>query len=491
MSTVPEPFAGIHRQADWLASGRATSVDLTEDALQKADRAQASINAFRVLHPERAIEDAAAADRRLAAGEQGPLLGIPIAIKDDCDVAGETTPFGCPGPFPIKTEDGEAVRRLRQAGAVIIGKTNTPEFGQWPWTEGSAFGATRNPWSLDFSPGGSSGGSAAAVAAGVVAAGLGSDGAGSVRIPAAWTGLVGIKPQRGRISTWPDPESFNGITCFGPLARTVADAALLLDAAAGNHAGDRHQPPRPATSYAESAARPPGRLRVALAWRIPFSIVHTALDPQVETAVRAVAEGLARLGHRVEEASPRYGLIGASFVPRSTAGLADWCLRVPEPSLLDPRTLRNADMGRRMRGRLLRLGRALERPFAAQLGRIFRHFDVVLAPTTAQPPIPVGASDGLTGWQTDKLMVSACPYAWPWNVVGWPAVNVPAGLTGAGLPLGAQLMGPANSEGLLISLAAELEGASGWADRHPPAPPAPPAIGGQPATGQPARARPS
>src|SRR6202023_4023472 len=163
-----------------------------------------------------ALGEADEADRRLAAGERAPLLGVPIAIKDDTDIEGETTPFGCEGTFEPKLADGEVVRRLRAAGAVIVGKTTTPEFGQWPITEGSAFGITRNPWSLEHTPGGSSGGSAAAVAAGLVPAGLGSGGLGSVPIPAAWTHLVGIKPQRGRISTWPDPGAFNGLTCIGP-----------------------------------------------------------------------------------------------------------------------------------------------------------------------------------------------------------------------------------------------------------------------------------
>jgi amidase len=461
-------FAGIPHQVELLSTGQATSVELTAAALRRAAGTQATINAFRVIRADKALEEAAAADRRLATGERGPLLGVPVAVKDDCDVAGEASPFGCGGDFPVKTEDGEAVRRLRRNGAVIIGKTNTPEFGQWPWTEGSAFGATRNPWDLGRSPGGSSGGSAAAVAAGVVAAALGSDGAGSIRIPAAWSGLVGIKPQRGRISTWPDPESFNGITCYGPLARTVADAAALLDGAMGNHPGDRHRPPAPRSAYCDAAARAPGRLRVAVAWRVPFSLVRAELDGEVEVAVRGLADRLSGLGHEVEEASPTYGLIGVSFIPRSTAGLADWCARVPELSVLDPRTRRNGDLGRRMSGWPVRLAVALERPFAAQVGRIFRRFDVVLAPTTAKPPFVIGASDGLTNWHTDRLMVSACPYAWPWNVLGWPAINVPAGLTSAGHPVGAQLMGPAGSEELLISLAAQLEGVSGWAERHPP-----------------------
>ncbi|MGH9056835.1 MAG: amidase [Acidimicrobiales bacterium] len=462
-------FTGLARQAHLLATRQVTSAELVAQALERADASQSTINAFRILRSGHALDEAAAADHRLDAGDSAPLLGVPVAIKDDSDIAGETTPFGCAGKFTPKLADGEAVRRLRRAGAVVIGKTNTPELGQWPWTEGSAFGKTRNPWNLAYSPGGSSGGSAAAVAAGVVAAALGSDGAGSVRIPAAWTGLVGIKPQRGRISTWPDAEAFNGITSYGVLARTVSDAALLLDTVTGNHPGDRHQPPPPSETYLAAADRDPGRLRVALSTQVPFSLVRTELHPEVRAAVMSVAEILSGLGHRVAEDDPSYGLIGLSFLPRSMAGVADWCDRVPDPSLLDPRTRDNGRTGRRMRGSALRLAKAFEAPFARQVGRIFRRHDVVLAPTTASPPLKVGAADGLSNWETDRLMASTCPYAWPWNVLGWPALSVPGGMTGEGLPLGAQLLGPAGSEGLLVSVARQIEREARWEERHAPA----------------------
>ncbi|HEV7753134.1 MAG TPA: amidase family protein, partial [Baekduia sp.] len=242
-------FAGLQQQAALVATGAVSSADLVDVALARIDAAQPTLNAFRCVRADAARAEAAEADRRRAAGDTRPLLGVPVAIKDDMDLAGETTAFGCSGDFPGKEADGEVARRLRAAGAVIVGKTTSPEFGQWPITESEASGATRNPWSLDHTPGGSSGGSAAAVAAGLVPAAMGSDGAGSVRIPAAWTHLVGIKPQRGRVSTWPDAESFNGLTCCGPLARTVGDAALLLDAVAGAHPGDRHTPAVPALPF--------------------------------------------------------------------------------------------------------------------------------------------------------------------------------------------------------------------------------------------------
>jgi amidase len=462
-------FAGLAGQLALLDSGAASSRELVEPALGRIEATQETLNAFRCVRAERALAEADAADRRRAAGERAPLLGVPVAIKDDTDLEGETTAFGCAGEFEPKTEDSEAARRLKAAGAVIVGKTTTPELGQWPITEGAAFGVTRNPWSLEHTPGGSSGGSAAAVAGGLVPAALGSDGMGSVRIPAAWTYLVGIKPQRGRVSTWPYADAFHGLTCIGPLARTVPDAALLLDAVAGNRPDDRDQPPPPSEPFAEAAARAePGRLRIALSLKVPFSIAPARLDPQIEARVERLARALANLGHRVERADPAYGYFGAGVIPRSSAGLIPWIDGMADRSQLDPRTLNNARMGRMLRLPLLGLGRALEAPMRWQLSPIFRKFDVVLTPTTAQPPLPVGAIDGLSNWETNKAMVAACPYAWPWNVVGLPAVNLPAGFTDSGLPVGAQIVGMANSEPRLISLAAQLEQAEGWAARRPP-----------------------
>ena len=460
-----EPLPGLVEQATALAEGAASAQELVGRCLDAIDAAQGELNAFKSVRGERALAEAKEADRRLAAGERLPLLGVPVAIKDDTDLAGEPTAFGCEGRFPAKSADAEAVRRLRAAGAVIVGKTNSPELGQWPFTEGPGFGDTRNPWSLEHTPGGSSGGSAAAVAAGLVPAALGSDGAGSVRIPAAWTHLVGVKPQRGRISTWPDPEAFNGITCHGPLARTVADAALLLDAAAGNVGGDLHKPPP--VRMLPAASREPGRLRIALSTRMAFTATPKRLDPVARSALIALAERLAALGHEIEEAEPAYGPIGLTFVPRATDGVRDWARRSPEPTRLDPRTRAAARTGALLGGPVLRLARTAEAPLRRRVGRIFRRYDVVLAPTTATPPPRIGALAKLSGWQTDRRMIAHCPYAWPWNVLGWPGVNVPAGRTPDGLPLGAQLLGPANAEPLLISLAAQLEADQRWFESWP------------------------
>lgn len=456
----------VASQLRQLADGTVTSVELTKRSLMAITSSQPTLNAFRVVLADSALADSAEADRRRDAGETAPLLGVPIAVKDDVDIVGVPTLFGTHGEVRPAAADSEVVRRLRAAGAVIVGKTNACELGQWPFTSGPGFGHTRNPWSAEHTPGGSSGGSAAAVAAGLVAAAIGSDGAGSVRIPAAWTNLVGIKPQRGRISTWPLPDTFNGITVHGVLAHTVADAALVLDAVSGHVEGDVHQPP---PVRASDGLDLPGRpLRVALSTRFPFTFFGARLHPEIAAAVRATADQLVTLGHTVVERDPDYGLrLSADFLARSTSGLAEWGDRLGEDVNWDPRTRSNVRVGRLMSRMMLRRARANEAATARRVGRIFDHVDVILAPTTAQPAPHVNAFDRLGPTATDRAIIGACPVTFPWNLLGWPSINVPAGFTEAGLPVGVQLMGPANSEALLISLAAELESVNRWADHRP------------------------
>ena len=468
LANRPQPAPGLAELAARLSEGQLSSRAAVAETLARIEETQPRLNAFRRVRAEAALEEAEEADRRLAAGERLPLLGVPAAIKDDTDLAGEPTAFGCAGPFAPVPADSEVVRRLRAAGAVIVGKTNTPEIGQWAFTEGRAFGATRNPWDLTRTPGGSSGGAAAAVAAGVLPAAMGSDGAGSVRIPAAWTHLVGIKPQRGRISAWPEPEPFHGLTVLGPLARTVADAALLLDAVAGNAPGDPHRPPPQAMLPA--AGREPGRLRIGLSFRPAWAIHPLRLDPEIRAATLELAEDLARLGHEVVEVEPRYGLVGPAQLPRALAGIRAWARRVPDQARLDPRTRTNIRRGALLGGPVLAAARAAEGPLQRRIGAVFERVDVVLTPTTAAPPLRVGETDALGAGALDRAMIIACPYAWPWNVVGWPGVNVPAGLGSSGLPIGCQLLGPAASEPRLISLAAQLEAERRWDLLRPPAP---------------------
>ncbi|BBX15874.1 amidase [Mycolicibacterium duvalii] len=462
-------FPTLGNQLFALAAGTTTSVDLVRRSLDAIAASQPTLNAFRVVLTESALADAAAADRRRRAGgdlSRQPLLGIPIAVKDDVDIAGVPTRFGTDAELPPAPADAEVVRRLRAAGAVIVGKTNTCELGQWPFTSGPGFGHSRNPWSAEHTPGGSSGGSAAAVAAGLVAAAIGSDGAGSVRIPAAWTHLVGIKPQRGRISTWPLPEAFNGITVNGVLARTVTDAALVLDAASGNAPGDLHTPP-PIT-VSDYVSRAPGPLRIALSTKFAFSGFRANLHPEIRAALHAVAEQLEQLGHTVLAADPDYHLrMSWNFLSRSTSGIPEWMDRMGPRVRWDKRTVANARTGRLLSQHILRKARAHEAATARRVGWIFNIADVVLAPTTALPPPKADAFDHLGGLATDRTMIRACPATWPWNLLGWPSINVPAGFTSDGLPIGVQLMGPAHSEPLLVSLAAALEALNGWAQHQP------------------------
>jgi amidase len=459
---------GLTEQARMLAAGEISSSELTRLSLERIATTQPTLNCFRVICEESAHREAARADERLASGERLGLLGVPVAIKDDVDYEGEPTSFGCGGRFPAKSTDSEVVRRLRASGAVIVGKTNTPEVGLYPFTEGAAFGATRNPWSLEHTPGGSSGGAAAAVAGGIVAGAIGSDGAGSVRIPAAWSGLVGLKPQRGRISTWPEPEAFNGLTCLGPLTRTVADCALLLDLLSGPHPGDLHVPPPISETFAAAAAREPGRLRIGLSLRAPFSAAPVSLDREIRAATLRLAGVLSDLGHSVIETNPKYRLMGLTLIIRGQAGVRQWTSNAPEQAVLDPRTRSAAHVGKLLSGSALRLARDAEPRLARRVGSIFEDVDVVLIPCTASPPLRVGVTDGLGGWATDQVMASACPYAWPWNVLGWPGLSVPAGTTRDGLPIGVQLLGGANSEALLLSLAAQLEARERWPERRAP-----------------------
>src|ERR671930_194073 len=288
-----------------VRSGEIAPRELVEVYLERVERLDPMLNAFRVVMAERALAEAQQAEARRKQGEQRPLLGVPIAIKDDTDVA------------------GEVVRRLRAAGAIVIGKTQVPELTAQPFTETIAFGTTRNPWSLERTPGGSSGGSAAAVAAGLVGAALGSDGAGSIRIPSACCGLFGVKPSRGRVSNAPAAEGWRGLGVRGPIARTVADAALFLDACHGAIDTDAVRAPAPAGAFAAAAGRAPEKLRVAVSLKMPPGNV-VRVHPELRQATLDTADLLRSLGHDVIERDPDYSpLVGSNVTLRFLRGVAD------------------------------------------------------------------------------------------------------------------------------------------------------------------------
>lgn len=320
-----------------LADGALTAPMLLEVYLQRIERLDSHLRAYRVVQFDRARAEAEAAQQRLDAGERLPLLGVPIAIKDDVDIAGEVTTYGSAGHGPAATSDAEVVRRLRAAGAVIIGKTNVPELMIMPFTESLAFGATRNPWCLNRTPGGSSGGSAAAVAAGLAPVALGSDGGGSIRIPCTWCGLFGLKPQRDRISLEPHDGAWQGLSVNGPIARSVMDAALLLDATT--------TVPGPEGEFVAAAARQPGRLRIALSTRVPTPL-PVRCGKQELAAVHQAGALLRDLGHDVVVRDPDYpASTYANYLPRFFRGISDDADAQAHPDRLEARTRAIARLG--------------------------------------------------------------------------------------------------------------------------------------------------
>ena len=446
-------FAGAARQADMVRRGEISSRELVELYLKRIERFEPELNAFRRVMADRALTDAGQADGRRGAGDERPLLGVPIAVKDTEDVAGEPTAWGTAARGGPAERDNDFVARLRSAGAVIIGKTNLPELAIMGDTEGPAFGITRNPWDGQRSAGGSSGGSAAAVAAGLCAAATASDGAGSIRIPASCCGLVGLKPQRDRISLAPASEHWYGLSAVGFNTRTVADTALLLDATAQGTG-----------SYAQAASQAPGRLRVALSLKPPMP---ARVDAQVKDSVRRVADALRGLGHQVSEHNPAYGRASDPATVRYLSGIAQEAARCERPERLQRRTRGFARLGRATQG-LTGWARRVEAAHTARINELFRDHDVLLTPTNARPPVRAGQWEGLSAPRTLASMAMVYPFTGVWNLTGQPAISVPGPPSGDGLPIGAQLIGPPDSEGPLLSLAGQLEAELRWPERRPP-----------------------
>jgi amidase len=467
MDATDLAFAGIAAQADLIAKGEVSSRELIQLYLDRIGRYDLKLNAFRVVFDERALMEAEQADGRRGAGNERPLLGVPIAVKDDVDVAGEVTALGTNAHDGPARADSEVVRRLREAGAIVIGKTNVPELCIWPFTETPTFGATRNPWDLQRAPGGSSGGSGAAVAAGLIGAAHGSDGAGSIRIPSAWCGLFGLKPQRGRVSMAPKRESWHGMSVNGVLARHVADTALFHDVASGSTDLDRDRPEPPSRSYRESAGMAPGKLRIAVSKRIP-PLVLARLDADCDRALDETVELLRSLGHEVKEQDPDYGFdTMPSVLARYLRGIHDEAHAMAHPERLARRTRSMAAMGALMPPALVERTRAHERELSARVNRVLESHDVLLTPTTAQPPSKIGQYDGRGALWTLNAVIARVPYNGPWNLTGQPAASVPAGFGSDGLPRGVQLVGRPSDEGTLLSLSAQIEAERPWADRRP------------------------
>jgi amidase len=457
-------FAGIARQAELVRAGDVSPSELVELYLERIGRIDPALNSFRVVMAELALTEAKQSEARRGAGGERPLLGVPVAVKDNVDVAGEITTHGTGAYGPPAVADAEIVKRLRGAGAIVIGKVHLPELAIFGFTESATWGVTRNPWNTDRTPGGSSGGSGAAVAAGLVGIASASDGAGSIRIPAASCGLFGLKPQRGRVSLMPDAEHWHGLSVAGCVSRSVLDTALFLDVTSGPAPGDADTPPAPASSFVDAARTAPGKLRIAVSTRPQ---TPAPIDERVRRAVRETAELLRSLGHDVSDCDPAYGLVGNSLVPRYLRGIHDDAVKMARPQRLERRTRGMARLGSLFSERAVAGARAAEAGHAARINAIFDDHDVLLTAATAKPPAEVGHWEGLGAVRTLLGMVFTYPFTGVWNVTGQPAAAVPAGFTSDGLPLSVQLVGRPNDEATLLSLAAQIEAERPWAHKRP------------------------
>jgi amidase len=463
--------------AGMVRAGELSSRELVETSLARIEELNPQLNAFVEVDPERAL---AAADA-VGSGDERPFAGVPIAIKNNRALEGWRYTNGCAlmKDF-IAPYDHSVVARLKRAGFVIVGTTTLPEYGILPVSEARIFGPTRNPWDLARTPGGSSGGAAAAVASGMVPVAHGNDGGGSIRIPAACCGLVGLKPARGRVSAAPDMgDSSLGID--GVLTRTVADTAAILDVLAGYEPGDATWAPPPVEPFALSAGRnggPPTQLRIAATTTPPLAEVE--VDPLCAGAVADAAELLRSLGHEVEEVDPPWQveslgeMFGAAFsihvalsiaYSGMVAGLGEGGLSAED---MEPMSWAiysmvsglNAVQGMRVAVQL--------QSFARQLVSFLTPYDALLTPALAERPLPLGtldtdAPDPMSTFTRSGLFT---PFTPVFNASGQPGISLPLFEGADGLPLGVQLVGRPAGEAALLVLAAQVEEAQPWTDRR-------------------------
>ena len=450
MDPIDLCFAGAAEQARLIRDRVVSARELIDATLRRIDALNPWLNAYRVVFDERALADAADIDAKPLGAPMLPLLGVPVAIKDDTDIAGEITAWGSAAHGPAKDADAEVVARLRRAGAVIIGKTHVSELTAWPWTSSSRWGITRNPWDRDRTPGGSSGGSAAAAATGMCGVALGSDGGGSVRYPAALAGLFGFKPQRDRIPLGVQhADGWQGLLTYGSLSRTVADAALFLDATAN---------PLPQGSFAGGLQVPLQVLRVAVSFEPPpGSMVR--LSAARRAAVEQMAELLLRLGHQVIEREIHYTRrVMRNTTIRYLAGVHHDAGTMAHPERLERSTRRLARLGSMVPKSAIARARRAETELAATINEVFDHADIVLTPIAGGPPPHLHDVDH-AGVGRSLLASNNGAWAMPWNAIGQPAAALPAGLDNDGLPLAVQLCGRPNDELTVLRLAHQIEAA--------------------------------
>ncbi len=461
------PSSSAQELAAALRAGELSAVELLDACLAAVDALNPQVNAVIWRDDDGARAAAAEADRRLAAGDSAPFLGVPLPIKDLTPVAGWPVTYGSHGaPTGVSEESEPVVDALVRAGFVLCGRTNTPEFGVITVAENSRYGITRNPWDLERSPGGSSGGAAAAVAAGMFPIAHANDGGGSIRIPASYCGLVGLKPSRGRVPRL--AQSWLGAVVEGVLARTVADSALVLDAISGPDPLAWYNAPIPTRPFAEETSTPPGTLRIGLMAQAPLGI---PTDPACSEAARSAAAALEALGHSVEEVE--VPTISEEMVPPFIAltqgGLADYegvDWSAVEPHIAHQRGL----AGETGAYDYVLAARTLELLSRREVERWGRDFDVLVTPVSAILPPPAGSVLSSQHEAPDQPLfevVASVSFTAFGNVTGLPAASLPLHWTEEGVPVGVQLVAGPWQEARLISLAAQLEQAQPWAGRRP------------------------
>jgi amidase len=471
MSATDLMLKPVQELAALVRGGEIAAREVVSAALARIEDLDEQVNAFVEVDAERALEAADA----IEPGDERPFAGVPIAIKSNIPVAGMCMNFGSKflsGHRP--DHNAYLVRRLREAGFVIVGTTNMPEFGILPTTEPRHSGPTHNPWDLDRTPGGSSGGSAAAVAAGMLPVAHGNDGGGSLRIPAACCGLVGLKPSRGRVSKGPDlGESF--LSSDGVFTRTVAETAALLDVLAGYEVGDATWAPRPVEPYVTSVRRDPGRLRVAMT---AANVLDVDVDPECVRGMHAAGELLASLGHEVETASPALpggdpiDLFIEAFGPQVSLGIMYGQLlagRAPEDEEIEPLSRAIFERAQQLQS-VAYLGAVAQLQAVARgLVAFFAEYDLLLTPALGERPVPIGEIHGCGEDPMADLKRSArfTPFTSLWNVTGQPAISIPLGFGDDGLPTSAQLVAKPLGEDTLLQVAAQMEAAVGRPQQIP------------------------
>lgn len=465
-------FKPVTELATLIHTGQITSAELVTASLERIEQLQPALNAFTYVDADGAL----AAAGEVAAGDPRPFAGVPIAIKDTAAVAGMPYTLGSDlfGDF-VPGHDAHLVRRVREAGFVVVGKTNLPEFGILPVSEPRRFGPVRNPWDTERTPGGSSGGSAAAVASGMVPIAHGSDGGGSTRIPASCCGLVGLKPARGRISRGPDLGD-DLLVQDGVLSRTVAETAVMLDLLSGYEPGDTTWAPEPGEPFAATARRDPGKLRIGWTTVAP---IHAVPEPPCEQAVLDAAALLTALGHEVEQIErPPWGeqdllqLFTLAFsTPVAMAMFFGGAVsgREPAAELVEPLSWTMWEGVHERTALDYLLARTQLGAFSRLIIGLWDRYDVVLTPALAQRPVPIGAIDSQSDepWEDFRRSGEFTPYTAIFNVTGQPAISLPLFHGDDGLPTAVQLAGAPAGEGRLLALAAQLEAARPWAGRRP------------------------